>query len=382
MIKVSIINAACRARDAIGEAVHETCRAIEHHGNYEYQLYTFYSDAPDVNTCVVNGASEILSDHFFLETDIVLIHFGFYTPLLNVLLGGTKDMVRIVRYHNITPKEFVDPSIHHLIAASREQLTLLDEADEIWADSPFNRDDLLHAGITKPRISVSPLFVKSAIRAGRISDKTGDDIINILYVGRFVKSKGVIDLIEAIYRMPNRSKIQIRLVGATAYSDAGYIQYLKQKIAEYELQDVCTFVGEASDADLANFYADSHLMVIPSYHEGFCVPLAEALIGGLFPIAYASGNIPNIIAGVGALEPPGDIAALSKTIARMVDWFREKRSISTSAVYVNGEKITLQDYQLRVNTHVNQYDLKNFHRRIDDGIKTAVNRACNKHATL
>lgn len=365
MTSVSVINAACRSRDAIGEAVHETCRAIAHNGAFDVRLYTFYSDADDIDTRIIGGCGDILSDPFFLRSSAMIVHFGFYTPLMRMLLGGTANIIKIVRYHNITPKRFVEQSAYEGIDLSRSQLCLLDAADQVWADSPFNREDLIDAGITPENVVVSPLFVKSNIVNLPLCKKISDDFINIMYVGRFVKSKGVIDLIRGSKILKGRNNVRINLVGAFTYSDLKYIAELKNEIICLGLSDIIHFIGEVSDVELTQLYQAAHILVIPSYHEGFCVPLAEALIGGLFPIAYAAGNVPHMIRDVGRLVPTGDVDALAKAIGETVDWFERARgSLEIPPLNLGGEVVAIDEYGRRVQDRAAEFDVGRFRRRV------------------
>jgi hypothetical protein len=75
-----------------------------------------------------------------------------------------------------------------------------------------------------------------------------------------------------------------------------------------------SFAGELSDGALAAVYARAHALIIPSFHEGFCVPVVEALSAGCFVIATDAGNLPELVGKFGAIVPAGDIAALGAAL--------------------------------------------------------------------
>ena len=53
---------------------------------------------------------------------------------------------------------------------------------------------------------------------------------------------------------------------------------------------------------------------MPSYHEGFCKPVIEALRAGCLPVHYTSGNLLRIAGGLGKSVDPGDLAAFSRAL--------------------------------------------------------------------
>ena len=60
------------------------------------------------------------------------------------------------------------------------------------------------------------------------------------------------------------------------------------------------------------------IFVLPTHHEGFCVPILEALVSGCRVIAYDNSNVTSISGGLGTLVLTGDVRALSDAIARTV----------------------------------------------------------------
>ena len=63
----------------------------------------------------------------------------------------------------------------------------------------------------------------------------------------------------------------------------------------------------------ALYYA-SHILAVPSYHEGFCKPVIEGLRSGCVPVGYAGSNIPAITGGLGRLVAEGDSAGLGDAL--------------------------------------------------------------------
>ncbi len=372
-MRVSIVNSVCRARDAIGEAVHETYRAIVARPGWECQLFTYASDFTDVQTCPVTGTIDVVQDPFFASSDVHLFHFGFYSPLFTLLGAGTSHTKRVVRFHNVTPKALVPAEIRPLIDRSYDQIALMDEADEIWADSPYNRSDLIEYGISAKRILVEPLFGKQQYS---FSGRKPSGRVNMLYVGRFVESKGVLDLIEAADRVRKltTTSIHIDLVGSLTFSNSIYVETVRARIEALKLGDVVTFAGEISDVELTRYYHDAHIVVIPSYHEGFCVPLVEALHARAIPVAYGAGNIPFLLDGVGEIIPTGNTVALAAGLVRLANWYRAGWDGDSGPLPLCGTLVEAKEYAARITRHANLYSVGEFRRRVVERLSIVTNR--------
>jgi glycosyltransferase involved in cell wall biosynthesis len=80
--------------------------------------------------------------------------------------------------------------------------------------------------------------------------------------------------------------------------------------------------GNAADSEKTRILREADLFVLPSYHEGFCVPILEALASGCQVVSYENSNIPAITGGFARLVPSGDVAALSKAMTAAADDIR------------------------------------------------------------
>jgi glycosyltransferase involved in cell wall biosynthesis len=75
-----------------------------------------------------------------------------------------------------------------------------------------------------------------------------------------------------------------------------------------------TFVGYASDTAVADAYASADVLVVTSDHEGFCVPVVEAMAAGLPVVAFDQGAVPEVLGGAGVLVTTRDPYALAGAI--------------------------------------------------------------------
>ena len=84
------------------------------------------------------------------------------------------------------------------------------------------------------------------------------------------------------------------------------------------LAEAVTFAGHASDASVAAAYAQADVLVVTSAHEGFCVPVTEAMAVGLPVVAYAQGALPEVLGDAGVLVDSVDPYRLAATIAALL----------------------------------------------------------------
>jgi glycosyltransferase involved in cell wall biosynthesis len=73
--------------------------------------------------------------------------------------------------------------------------------------------------------------------------------------------------------------------------------------------------GNAPELEKQQILAEADVFVLPTYHEGFCVPVLEALASGCCVVTYDNSNLPAISGGLTSLVSTGDISALAATIA-------------------------------------------------------------------
>ena len=112
---------------------------------------------------------------------------------------------------------------------------------------------------------------------------------------------------------------RLRCAGSSAHDPitAAGLRALVEMLA---LTDRVEWLGELETAVLNTVYQQADVFVLPSFHEGYGMVLAEALARGLPIISTTAGAIPDTVpAEAGLLVPPGDEAALAEALARVMD---------------------------------------------------------------
>ena len=211
---------------------------------------------------------------------------------------------KIVKYHNVTPPDFfegISEQHQHLCESGRAQLREIIAArpDLYLADSAFNASDLIAAGSEEHKTFVVPPFNQADdLRAGsadlELLDSYRDDSVNLLMVGGVRPNKGHADLIEAFatYYYHFNGQARLFIVGAGNKAFAPYAAALKRLIDEWSIDSRIVFTGEVSNEALKSYYLLGDALLMTSEHEGFCVPLVEAMALKVPIVAYASTAIP------------------------------------------------------------------------------------------
>jgi glycosyltransferase involved in cell wall biosynthesis len=241
------------------------------------------------------------------------------TPYLRAF-HGPKCLI----YHNITPAEFLEPyrpEFAKILTQGRQDLSgLADPFPISYGDSAYNASELESVGFRNPRVlpvSVDP--GKWAIAPDpELMSTLQDGRTNLLFVGRFAPNKKQDDLVAAFsrYRLLDPSA-RLILVGKPEESDP-YVTHLRATISSLGLDGSVLCPGGISDAQLAAYYRTAHLFWSMSEHEGFCVPLIEAMWFDVPVLAYQSSAVPETL-GPAALmfNEKTDLAALA-ALARIL----------------------------------------------------------------
>ena len=265
------------------------------------------------------------SDPGAVRGDVTIFHFALPSPMTEAF-AGLKG-ARVLQYHNITPAHFFapyDPGLFRLAALGRRELaTLAGRVDLALGDSEFNRQELEDLGFTPTGvlpIAVNTERITGAPRRPALERILADGLINILFVGRIVPNKRIEDHIRLaeVYKRYVDSHYRFIFVGRYDGLPRYYAQ-VRALISEYQmLPDRFWFTGPVPDEDLAAFYRWADVYVSLSEHEGFCVPLIEAMAADVPVLAYAAGAVPETLGGAGVLFAPKDLELAAEALAMLV----------------------------------------------------------------
>jgi len=258
------------------------------------------------------------------DEDILIYHASAGTDMNYALpsYGGKKVMI----YHNITPPRFyrcLDRDMEQNVRMGYEGIRFLaDKVDYTIADSDYNRQELRRMGCRCP-IDVCPILIPFADY-----DREPDEVFlqkyrdgkkNWLFVGRIAPNKKAEDVIRAfaVYHREYEPESRLLLIGSTG-GIRRYDEALENYIRSLGLEDAVVMPGHVSFEEIVASYRAADVFVCMSEHEGFCVPLVEAMYFGVPVVACASSAVPETLGKGGLLlrkkDPELTAAAVNKVL--------------------------------------------------------------------
>jgi glycosyltransferase involved in cell wall biosynthesis len=323
-VRISYLHGICVNNDAISNSIRDEIDWLVDAG-HDVRLFAYACDHAHLPFTKVDGVNEIAFDAHFQSSDLVVFHFGVFYPLFEAIFVTPKHARRLVVFHNITPKEFVPSEHHDTIDKSFRQLANICFADHVVCVSQTNLDVLRETGVAVPA-TVLPLALHSHAHLPLSKPGAADGVLRLAFLGRFVRSKGPHELLRAldtVLRTHPTLRVRLDMMGNLAFSYSTLIDELRAAIAaldrQYGNRLRIEIHGNVSEDDKQRMLRDADLFVLPSYHEGFCVPILEALASGCQVVSYANSNIPAICGGLARLAPSGDVATLAKAVGEAAD---------------------------------------------------------------
>ena len=234
---------------------------------------------------------------------------------------------RMLQYHNITPAHFLAPydvNLARMSGMGRTELKSLTSSTHLAAAaSEYSRQELNALGFRAT--GVVPILVDATrLRAAEpmpaLERMLQDGLANILFVGRIAPNKKIEDILRMAehYKRYVDAAYRFIFVGRTDVVPA-YYTAVRALVAEYRmLPERFLFPGEVPERDLATYYRNAHAYVSLSEHEGFCVPLVEAMAMDVPVLAYASTAVPETLGGAGVSFAPKDLEQAAELLGALI----------------------------------------------------------------
>lgn len=235
---------------------------------------------------------------------------------------------KVVDYHNITPFELVEewmPFLGEEVRLGRRQLAQLAPLCVLgMGDSGYNASELDTAGYQES--AVAPLMVDQS-NFRHVADQQKQSVLlsrkagggaDWLFVGQLLPHKAHHDVVKAFscYLHAYDQKARLHLIGRE--SCPPYAAALHRLVAELGLSGCIDLAGSVSAGELAAYYETADVFVCCSDHEGFCVPLLEAMIHRVPIVAYASAAVPETVLDAGVLLRTKEPALMAAAVARVL----------------------------------------------------------------
>jgi glycosyltransferase involved in cell wall biosynthesis len=254
---------------------------------------------------------------------LCLFHFSIGSAASSLVYHGKEPLICL--YHNITPPEFFVPFHQHLAGlchhGKRELVSFAPRSVLGLGDSEFNRRELEAAGFR--RTGVLPIVMDwsrydeapSPVMTRRLAGFEGP---TILFVGRIVPNKKIEDLLSsfAAFQRHHEPASRLLLVGDTTGHER-YLRRLLERVRSLRLRNVI-FTGQVTQGDLIAAYRSARVFLCLSEHEGFCVPLLEAMHFGLPVLAYDAAAVGETMNGGGLLLEDKDPRIVAEALHRVL----------------------------------------------------------------
>lgn len=275
---------------------------------------------------------------------VAIYHASTGSPLAGWLSDHVATGGRlVVDHHNITPSRYFarwDPGAAARCRAGRAELVSLAAGAELaLADSDFNRGELLDAGYadtatcpllvdldafrtppelgrgggSAPGAGVEPLRAEVGLQGGG-----GGEGASWLFVGRLAPNKCQHDVIAAfaLFRRLHDPAARLTLIGST--SSALYRRALDALCRELGVDAAVSVAGGVPHDELLARFRRADVLVCLSEHEGFCVPLLEAMVIGTPVVAYGAAAVPETVGDAGLVLKDKDPLGVADAVAGLL----------------------------------------------------------------
>ncbi len=256
----------------------------------------------------------------------LLYQLSIGSPLADLVARRPEPL--LVNYHNVTPEPLVrrwEPAVGDEVALGRRQVAALAHRCVLAvADSAFNERELLDAGYRAT--AVVPLLIDMTSAGAPPDPEVADRLAatkagggaDLLFVGRLAPHKAPHDLVKAlaVLRRTTDPRARLHLVGGPFGTH--YPQAVARFVERLGLGDAVELAGSVSPGALEAHYRAADVFVCASDHEGFCVPVVEAMGHGVPVVAHGAGAIPETVADAGLVLPSKEPLALATAVDRVL----------------------------------------------------------------
>jgi len=324
-MRVSLLNLNLIEKDAIGACIIHMARFFRDRGD-EVKIYIEHPPegvSADIaaGLCQVVSLGELISGRqsHFVNSDLFIYHYPIRYGLLESIKGIERGAV-IFYYYGVTPPELWGyEEDRDLLVRGVEGVSLVHYADLAIVCSEFSKGELVQrCGYDADRVRIIHLPVTQ----GDFRPGTKDpDLVAryglegrrvLLFVGRMAGNKRIDLLVQTLARVHAQVPEAILLLVGDNHSAVAYrgeTEKARALAAELDISDSVIFTGRVDR--LPDYYRLAEVYLSASLHEGFGLPLLEAMSSGVPVVAARAGAIPEVVGQAGLLCLPGDAADLA-----------------------------------------------------------------------
>jgi glycosyltransferase involved in cell wall biosynthesis len=185
----------------------------------------------------------------------------------------------------------------------------------VITDSSSARDDFLRFQDYPPeRVIAIPLAVSPSFHAATdVRDSYPPTEYTILHVGHSGFYKNIESVLRAMPLIQRKVGLPVQFCKV-----GGFTPSQRELIRKLRINSLVEPHGTLSERSLAELYRKSSVLVMPSLHEGFGLPILEAMASGTPVLASNRGSLPEVVGDAGLMVEPDDIEGIAEGVARLI----------------------------------------------------------------
>lgn len=346
-------------RDAVCNDVHHSAQALRRRG---WQARVFAVAGNSAREQI--GAIADLREFIRSPADLVYFHFSTGRRDVEDMVAGL-ECRKVLKFHNITPPEFFSMWSDDLAEACRSGRAQMPRVARMgWecvlADSSYNLAEIApYLAERTPTGVVAPLHDTEELLGLRPSRMPRPDPPRILTVGRIAQSKGHPFLLRTLRYLVHDlgTPAVLDIVGKPDHRLLAYVRMLELMVREFGLEPYVSFHREISAGLLAERYEQASVFISASEHEGFCVPIVEAMAFGVPVVALGVTAVPETLGDAGVLWEERDPRRFGLTLQRLLQngeeraWLAERGRQRYAQRFSNARIEAELASQLRLGMH-------------------------------
>jgi glycosyltransferase involved in cell wall biosynthesis len=257
----------------------------------------------------LHGKVRGLAEYRARRGNVLIVHASIGHAAVHQFLMDRYEPL-VLMYHNVTPASYYEPydaEFAEVLALGRREVELLrPRVVRALAASRFNAEELENMGYEDVRV-VPPIVDFQRLARTEPNETTlhylaGFEGRILLSVGQLMPHKRPDFLVEMAHIGSTYLDMRAFVMLVGHHRVARYAKAIRDQVRELSLNRV-HIVGAVSERDLAAMFQSADAVVTASEHEGFCVPLIEAMAMGKPVVARALGAIPETVGDAGLLLP-------------------------------------------------------------------------------
>jgi glycosyltransferase involved in cell wall biosynthesis len=285
------------------DAIGNYCLSLSEQLSHYFDNIYLFSCRFAINLNIKIQKSENLFD-FDLSDCILLINYSIYDPLLYKVLS--LNCKKIIYYHGVTPYKYFsdwDEKTEDMCKSATDQLLMLKNCDILITNSNSSRNYLSKYINTLDCFVIPPVIFNHGIFRENLLKLTPPKLksFQLIMLGRVSPHKNIEDgLLFLKHLILNGTDTNLVIIGAI--HSKKYFNSLINLAKQLNILNNVQFTGSLSDKYVLLCLKNSNLLLSMSKHEGFGVPILEAMYLGL-PILVRSGTATDEFAFSSIINP-------------------------------------------------------------------------------